>query len=284
MIQTLDPRLTPARPDLAAEHLRGKVKAARFVSGHVLSVVAEVLDLRQEPGPDKPLLTQALHGERVAVYEDEEGWAFVQLARDSYVGYLPAIGLLAQGLAPTHKVNVPRSFVYPGASIKHPVMLALPLGAEVTVQAMEGDFARLREGGFVFARHLAPLSLVVEDWVSVAESFLNAPYLWGGKTWVGIDCSGLVQVALQAGGYEPPRDSDMLQSFASEDVSAQPLVRGDLVFWRGHVGLMRDATNLLHANGHFMQVTSEPLATATARIRATGGGETIAQRQVMRKT
>ncbi len=279
-MQTLDQRLTPARPDLAAAHLRGKVKAARFVTGHAMRVVAEVLDLRQGPGPDKPLLTQALHGERVTVYEDEEGWAYVQLARDSYVGYLPAIGLLAPGPEPTHKMNVPRSFVYPGASIKHPVMLALPLGAKVAVQAMGGDFARLHDGGFVFARHLEPLGSIIEDWVSVAESFLDAPYLWGGKTWSGIDCSGLVQVALQAGGHEPPRDSDMLQGFAREDASASPRARGDLVFWRGHVGLMRDATTLLHANGHFMQVTSEPLATATARIRATGGGEIVALRRV----
>lgn len=279
-MRTPDPRITPARPDLAAEHLRGKVTAARFVTGRAMRVVAEVLDLHQGPGPDKPLLTQALHGEQVTVYEDEEGWAYVQLARDSYVGYLPAIGLLALDREPTHKVNVPRSFVYPGASIKHPVMLALPLGAEVAVQAIEGEFARLHDGGFVFSRHLEPISLVVEDWVSVAESFLNAPYLWGGKTWVGLDCSGLVQAALQAGGHEAPRDSDMLQIFANEDVSGQPRARGDLVFWRGHVGLMRDAETLLHANGHFMQTTSEPLAIATARIRATGGGEIIALRRV----
>ncbi|MBV1705757.1 MAG: C40 family peptidase [Hyphomicrobiales bacterium] len=275
-----DPRLTPARADLAAAHLRGRVEAARYVVGDAACVIAEALDLRQGPGPDKGLLTQALYGERLVVYEDEEGWAYVQLDGDGYVGYLPAAGLLPQRAAPTHKLCVPRSFVYPGASIKHPVMQALPLGATVAVHSFTGEFARLQEGGFVYARHLVALEAVAADWVAVAEAFLNAPYLWGGKTWCGIDCSGLVQVALQAGGISAPRDSDMLQAFAGEDVSALARTRGDLVFWRGHVGIMRDAETLLHANGYFMQVTSEPLAQATARIEATGGGNVTGLRRI----
>ena len=277
---TLDPRLTPARADLAAEHLEGKVKAARYVAGQAMRVVAEVLDLRQGPGSDKALLTQALYGERLTVYEDEEGWAYVQLARDHYVGYLPAVGLLPLRAAATHKVSVPRSFIYPGASIKHPIMQALPLGARVAVERFVGDFARLQEGGLIYASHLLAVDTPAPDWVAMAEIFLNAPYLWGGKTWSGIDCSGLVQVALQAGGIEAPRDSDMLQAFAAEDVATRPRARGDLVFWRGHVGVMRDSETLLHANGFFMQVTSEPLAVAMARIAATGGGAVTTMRRV----
>ncbi len=277
---TFDPRLTPARADLAAAHLQGKIEAACYVVGQPAFVIADVLDLRQGPGPDKGLLTQALHGERLMVYEDEEGWAYVQLDRDGYVGYLPAVGLLPQRAAPTHKVNVPRSFIYPGASIKHPVMQPLPLGATVAVQSFAGDFARLQEGGFIYVRHLVAMGADAPDWVAIAEMFLNAPYLWGGKTWCGIDCSGLVQVALQAGGIEAPRDSDMLMAFAREHVSARARARGDLVFWRGHVGVMRDSETLLHANGHFMQVTSEPLAQAMARIEATGGGAVTGIRRV----
>lgn len=265
-----DKRLTPARPDLAAAHLKGKVAAARFVDSVRMQVVAPIADLKSAPAPDAGLDTQALAGEIVAVYEREEGWAWVQLASDSYVGYLPEAALAADVIAPTHRVTTRATFVYPGANMKQPVAETLPFGARVAIVETSGDFARLARGGFVFARHLAPVGSREKDFVAVAEGMIGAPYLWGGKTPLGVDCSGLVQASLAACGFAAPRDTDMQAKGLGEHLAiADDLVhlrRGDLIFWKGHVGIMRDTETLLHANGHHMLVASEPLKEARERI------------------
>lgn len=280
----LDRRLTPARPDLAAAHLLGQVEAARFVEGRVLRVGASLVDLRRDPQPDSGVETQALFGERVTVYEEYEGWAWAQLEGDGYVGYLPAAGLIDVGAASTHRVAAPWTFVYPGASMKLPCSGGLPLGARLSVAAEEGDFARLADGGFVWRAHLASAEAAESDFVAVAERFLNAPYLWGGKSWRGVDCSGLVQIALAACAAAAPRDTDLQEKALGAPLPAgdalADLRRGDLVFWKGHVGIMRDAETLLHANGYHMQVVSEPLAAARKRILAAGAGDVTSVRRL----
>jgi cell wall-associated NlpC family hydrolase len=191
------------------------------------------------------------------------------LARDFYVGYLETAALAAP-IEPTHRVAALRTHAYPGASVRQPPRFALSLGALVRVERLDGDFAVTPDGLRIYARHLQPIDGFEPDFVSVAERFAETPYLWGGRTSEGIDCSGLVQSALAAAGVEAPRDSDMMEAALGspaplEDALRNPR-RGDLIFWKGHVGVMRDAATLLHANGWHMKVVSEPLAQARARI------------------
>jgi cell wall-associated NlpC family hydrolase len=273
-MNTLDRRLTAARPDVAALHLQGQVEAARFVAGEPRRIIEPATPLRARPAADCGLETEALFGETFTVYDEHEGWAWGQLAGDGYVGYLSANALGAP-LAPTHRVAALRTFLYPGPNLKLPAAGALSIGAMVTVTATEGAYSRT-EAGWLHTGHLAPAHTFEADHVSVAERFLHVPYLWGGKTSLGLDCSGLVQVAMAAAGRSVPRDSDMQERAFPEvlplDGVFSGLKRGDLVFWKGHVGLMRDATTLLHANGHHMAVASEPLAEAAARILAKSFG------------
>ena len=280
---SFDRRLTPARPDLAAEHLRGLVKALRYAEGRRMRIVAASAPLRRSPQADAPLETEALFGETVAVYDDSEGWAWAQLERDQYVGYLPSAALGAP-CAPTHRVAALRTHAYPGPAIKLPPRMGLSLGAELRVVGREGDFSVSQDRLYLWSRHLAELGAREPDAVAVAELFLEAPYLWGGRTSEGIDCSGLVQTALIAAGIASPRDSDMQEAALGEPIAIDdpkaPLARGDLLFWKGHVGIMRDPVTLLHANGWHMKTVCEPLAQACGRIAANGGGQVTSVRRL----
>ncbi|MGB6758122.1 MAG: NlpC/P60 family protein [Xanthobacteraceae bacterium] len=267
-----DPRITPARADLAAKHLEGKVSAARFAQGRVMEVIEPQAPLRREPRPDAPLDTEALKGERVTIYDsDAEGYSWGQLAADYYVGWLPTNALAPAGPAPTHKVAALRTFAFPGPSIKLPPVEALPLGATLTVMRFAERMAVTASGAYVPAPHLVSVGEFEKDFVAVAERFLGVPYLWGGRTALGLDCSGLVQISLAACGIACPRDSDMQEAALGAPLADRSnLNRGDLVFWKGHVAVVRDVESLLHANAFHMAVAIEPIAEAVTRIRAAG--------------
>lgn len=285
----LDPRLTPARPDLAARFLEGRVMAERFVEGEPARVIEGLAPLRRAPRADAGLDTEALIGERLTVYdEDEEGWAWVQLARDGYVGWMPSHAFLkGEGLLPTHKVSALRTFLYPGPSIKLPPLGWASFGARVAVvretEANGRRFAVTSEGRAIVANHLVPVDAMESDPVAVAERFLGTPYLWGGRSSLGLDCSGLVQTALEACGIAAPRDADLQEATLGEAVDLDPRAwrRGDLMFWPGHVALVRDAETFLHATAHLMAVGIERIDEGLARIEANGPGLRAVKRVIL---
>lgn len=268
-----DPRRLPARPDLAAAHLEGVVEAERFVTGTVMRVREERAPVRATPDPTAPLTSEALFGETLTVYEiDMEGWAWGQIEADGYVGYLPAALLEPAGAPATHRVTALRTPVFPGPSIKLPPTALLSFGSRLTIIGARERFLVTDAGGFIFADHLAPLDRYAADPVEVAGRFLGAAYLWGGRSSLGLDCSGLVQAALTACGIACPRDSDMQEAELGTDIGfagdLATLRHGDLVFWPGHVGLIETGDTLLHATAAFLAVVREPLSAALARIEA----------------
>jgi cell wall-associated NlpC family hydrolase len=262
----LDPRLNAYREDLADEKLKGQVEAAHWVKGVVSNINVPLASLRKKPDVHAMQLTQALFGEACFVFEIRDGWAWVQLHQDGYVGYVREEALGENAHVPTHRVASISTWRFPSHNLKAQPATQLYMNSLVAIEEPYANYSVLKNGGAVFAGHLRGLKQIEIDFVAVAERFLHVPYYWGGKTCAGTDCSGLVQISLHACGIAVLRDSDMQENSLGIPVGDHKnLQRGDFVFWPGHVGIMQNATQLLHANGHFMMVTSEPLADAVAR-------------------
>ena len=280
-------RLTPARADVAAEYLRGKVVAERFTIGESRQVTAAVLPIRRTPEPDGMQETQALFGEAFTVYDEQGGWAWGQANIDGYVGYVLAEGLSAPVDVPTHRVTALRTYRFPEPDLKSAPLCLISMNSKLTVrgEAVEGKWLPDSRGGYVFAAHVAPMPDAVADPVAAAEAYVGAPYLWGGRESLGLDCSALIQNAYEAAGVLLPRDADMQEAHfcapgrseeiwvrksEDDDWRGLALRRGDLVYWRGHTGLMTDEDTLLHANATHMAVTRDPILAITAHLDEQG--------------
>jgi cell wall-associated NlpC family hydrolase len=262
----LDPRLNAYRGDLADEALRGQVAATKFAEGIAHQIAKPVVSVLKRPEIDSSQTSQALFGETCLVFENKNGFAWVKLVRDQYVGYVEASALRPVIQGATHQVITSSTLLYPKPDLKTSPVQFLLRHSRLKVIATHGQYAELQTGGYIFNKHVGTLDHREIDFVSVAEEYLQVPYYWGGKSVHGIDCSGLVQTSLHACGIEAPRDSDMQEMALGERVTDHNnLRRGDLIFWPGHVGIMQNATQLIHANGHAMKTTSEPLVDVVTR-------------------
>lgn len=266
-----DRRLNAYRSDLAEERLRGLVDALSYTMGSAAICGVPVMALRKEPDLACGTDTEILLGETVRLLDSAGGWAWVKADADGYVGYVPDFAVVPVTHSPTHIVTVPRTFVYSGADLRFPTVQALSMGSRITIvdeRSTRGTrYFLLESGQAVVAHHCRALSEpLAEDYVAIAETFLHTPYLWGGRSGFGIDCSGLVQLSLSMTGRAAPRDTDMQWAGLGTEIARDDITRGDLVFWTGHVGLMVDDTTLLHANGHTMSVAHEGLDAAIERI------------------
>ena len=272
----VDKRLTPARADLAASHLKGQVDAPRYVDGYIQDVAIGRASLRAAPSHDAPQDSELLYGERVEVYDiSDDGWAWVQASSDQYVGYV-RVEALDDVDAATLRVSALMAPVFKAADLKSPVVDFLPMNAKAAVVSRQGDYIEIGGGHFVHQRHF--LLETEKDFVAITQRFVGVPYVWGGKTAAGLDCSGLIQTALQAVGKAAPRDTDMMEKALGTPIKIVDVRRGDLVFWKGHMGVMLDSENLLHANAFHMMVTAEPLRDALARIEPLAGPVTSVKR------
>ena len=274
-----DPRNMLARPDLAARSLEGLTAAGAYADPTPMTAVVASASLRAAPDADAEQVDQVLFGETFEVLAAADGFCWGQARRDGYVGFVARADLASLAPAPTHRVSAIRTYGFKDASIKSRALGPYSLGALIAVEAREGRFVKAANSGWFVEAHLSPIGVFESDVVAVAERYLGTPYLWGGRESLGLDCSGLVQQALLACGQACPRDTDQ-QALMGRPVQAEALLRGDLVFWRGHVAIMLDSQAILHANAHHMATAIEPLADAVTRIGATNTGQPTGYRRL----
>jgi len=261
----IDPRLNAFRPDIADQRLAGQVEAETYIEGEAATIIIPKATLRARPDDSASISTQAVYGDAIRIFEKTDHWAWGQLEKDSYVGYLPIDALGEKTANPTHRVCTPATFIYPQADMKSQPATRIFLNSLLVIKDISDNWAAIADGGFVYYPHISAIDEFATDPVAIAEQFLHAPYLWGGCTLDGLDCSALVQQSYHACGLKCPRDSDMIEAGIGKPGHNSPR-RGDLVFWDGHVGMMVDEHRMIHANGYHMAVAIEEFSGAETRI------------------
>ncbi|MGH6781648.1 MAG: C40 family peptidase, partial [Sphingomonadaceae bacterium] len=274
----LDPRIYAVRKDIADIELADRVFAPHYAAAEQVRIIVPSVALRDGPSEGARAVSQLAFGEGFAVIDNEGGWAWGYGLHDRYVGYLPS-DALGDAAEPDHVVTSASALVFADADIKAPVVRALPIGSRFAASA-EGNFFKTADG-YVHNRHATSIATLESDPVAVAERLIGQPYRWGGRGGDGVDCSGLVQMALALCGTPTPRDTDQQCVIGSEIAAGEPLKRGDLVFFPGHVGLMADGETLVHANAHWMAVVREPLADVVARLKPDHDQPITARRRVL---
>jgi cell wall-associated NlpC family hydrolase len=274
----LDRRIHAARGDLADLALAGTLFSAHYARAVPLTCVAPGAPILSAAAPASEAVSELLRGETFHALDVTTDWAWGFCGHDGYVGYIRRDALDAEE-QPTHRVVAGAAPLFSAPDIKSPIADYWPRGARFCGE-QQGDFITCAEG-FVHVRHATPIGARAQDWVAVAESYLGQPYVWGGRGHRGIDCSGLVQVALGAAGIAVPRDTDLqCEGIGAPIDSKAGLKRGDILFFPGHVGIMVDGRTLLHANAHWMAVVSEPLADVVARLADAHIEPIIARRRI----
>lgn len=271
-----DRRSTPANARVAHDSLRGRVDAPRFTPGEPAAIAVPLADLLSAPGGARE--RQLLMGDPVLVLDRDAGFAFIRSEKDGYCGYVGE-GALGPAVSPTHRVAIPATHLYPAPDLRARETARLSFGARLVITGRSGRFARTAGGEYVPEVHLRDAETHETDAVAVAGLFLGTPYLWGGNSRDGLDCSGLVQASLLACGIPCPGDSDQQEAAVGTPVaSLADLVRGDLIFWKGHVAIVAGPDRIIHANAHTMSVAYEGLDAAIARIARAEGPVTSLRR------
>lgn len=275
----MDARVTAVRDGVASRRLEGIVAARAYADPQRLVCTKPATAIRRAAEAGSEQVDQLLFGEVFEGLRDVDGFVWGQAVRDGYVGFVDAAALTPAGAAPTHRIAALRTYAFAEASIKSRASGPYSLGSLVTVEADEGRLCKVAGAGWMTSAHLSPIGVFETDPVAVAERYVGAPYLWGGRESLGLDCSGLVQQALLACGLACPRDADQQQTLG-EEIGRQAFGRGDLVFWKGHVAMGVDADLIVHANGYHMATVVEPLDGAIARIAAADSGEPTGYRRL----
>ena len=265
-----DTRITPIRRDLASTAYKAIVKRKKYVTAKLATVKSAFTPLYSNKG--SKLSTQLLYGEECDVFETKNGWSWIQSRRDNYVGYTPTIHLTRKIYKPNSKVISLRTVIYTKPDIKSVTKGYLSFNSLVEVIKIKGKYSLIKNLGWCPSLDLVKIKSSKFNHIDLSKQYLDTPYLWGGRDSMGIDCSGLVQNLHQINNRPFPRDTDMQEIFVTKEVKYEKdLKAGDLVFWKGHVAMMIDNSNIIHANAFHMKTAIEPLSTAKKRILKSNG-------------